>query len=81
VRTPKHVRWLLGAFVAASTLSGAYGLVVPPPPGEEDRLAGTIGEPNQLAAVLVAGIVIALAAGARADALLPADAIAADPLA
>ena len=55
------MRWLLGAFVAASTLSGAYGLVVPPPPGEEDRLAGTMGEPNQLAAVLVAGLVIALA--------------------
>src|SRR4051812_16828864 len=55
VRTRQHVRWLLGAFVAASTLSGAYGLISPPPPGEEDRLAGTIGEPNQLAAVLVAG--------------------------
>ena len=53
----------LGAFVLASTLSGAYGLVSPPPPGEEDRLAGTIGEPNQLAAVLVAGVVIALALG------------------
>src|SRR5439155_13641732 len=61
VRTRQHVRWLLGAFVAASTLSGAYGLVVPPPVTEEDRLAGTIGEPNQLAAVLVAGLVIALA--------------------
>lgn len=61
VRTRQHVRWLLGAFVLASTLSGAYGLVAPPPPGEEDRLAGTIGEPNQLAAVLVAGFVIALA--------------------
>lgn len=61
VRTPTHVRWLLGAFVTASTLSGAYGLVVPPPPGAEERLGGTVGEPNQLAAVLVAGIVIALA--------------------
>jgi O-antigen ligase len=61
VRTPQHVRWLLGAFVAASTLSGAYGLVAPPPVTDQDRLAGTIGEPNQLAAVLVAGLVIALA--------------------
>jgi O-antigen ligase len=61
VRTRQHVRWLLGAFVLASTLSGAYGLISPPPPGEEDRLAGTIGEPNQLAAVLVAGFVISLA--------------------
>lgn len=61
VRTPRHVRWLLGTLVAASTLSGAYGLFVPPPPGSEDRLAGTVGEPNQLAAVLVASIVISLA--------------------
>jgi O-antigen ligase len=61
VRENKHVIWLLTAFVVASTLSAAYGLLVPPTPGEEDRLAGTIGEPNQLAAVLVAGLVIALA--------------------
>jgi O-antigen ligase len=61
VRTQQHVRWLLWAFVAASTLSGAYGLVAPPPTTDQDRLAGTIGEPNQLAAVLVAGVVIALA--------------------
>jgi O-antigen ligase len=61
MRTRQHVRWLLLAFVAASTLSGAYGLVVPPPATDQDRLAGTIGEPNQLAAVLVAGLVIALA--------------------
>jgi exopolysaccharide production protein ExoQ len=61
VRNRQHVRWLVGAFVASSTLSGAYGLVVPPAPGAEDRLAGTIGEPNQLAAVLVAGVVLAAA--------------------
>ncbi|MEA2439344.1 MAG: hypothetical protein QOH76_768 [Thermoleophilaceae bacterium] len=61
VRDRKHVIWLLSAFVLASTLSAAYGLIVPPTPGDEDRLAGTIGEPNQLAAVLVAGLVIALA--------------------
>ncbi|MEA2431384.1 MAG: hypothetical protein QOI19_1857, partial [Thermoleophilaceae bacterium] len=61
VRERKHVIWLLSAFVIASTLSAAYGLIVPPTPGSEDRLAGTIGEPNQLAAVLVAGLVISLA--------------------
>jgi O-antigen ligase len=61
VRTRKHALWLLGAFVAASALSAAYGLAVPPQPGDEDRLAGTIGEPNQLAAVLVAGLVLSLA--------------------
>jgi O-antigen ligase len=61
VRERKHVVWLLSAFVVASTLSAAYGLIAPPTPGSEDRLAGTIGEPNQLAAVLVAGFVISLA--------------------
>ena len=61
VRERKHVIWLLSAFVVASTLSAAYGLIVPPAPGSEDRLAGTIGEPNQLAAVLVAGFVISIA--------------------
>jgi O-antigen ligase len=61
IRTRQHVIWLVGAFVAASTLSGAYGLFAPPAAGTQDRLAGTIGEPNQLAAVLVAGVVLALA--------------------
>jgi O-antigen ligase len=60
VRTRQHVIWLVGAFVAASTASGAYGMYAPPAP-DTDRLAGTIGEPNQLAAVLVAGVVLALA--------------------
>jgi O-antigen ligase len=61
VRAPKHVVWLLGAFVLASSLSAAYGLIAPPVPGNEGRLSGTIGEPNQLAAVLVAGLVLSAA--------------------
>src|SRR4051794_39349015 len=61
VRTRKHVIWLLGAFVVASALSAAYGLITPPIPGDEGRLSGTIGEPNQLAAVLVAGLVLSAA--------------------
>jgi O-antigen ligase len=59
VRTRKHVIWLLSAFVLSSALSAAYGLIAPPVPGNEGRLSGTIGEPNQLAAVLVAGLVLA----------------------
>jgi O-antigen ligase len=61
VRTRKHAIWLLSAFVVASALSAAYGLIAPPVPGEEGRLSGTIGEPNQLAAVLVAGLVLSAA--------------------
>jgi O-antigen ligase len=47
----------------ASLLSAAYGFVTPPDPslGESDRLAGTLGDSNALAAVLVAGVVLSLA--------------------
>jgi O-antigen ligase len=54
------VIWLVAAFVAASTLSAVYGLVVSVPTGDEGRLGGSLGEPNELAAVLVAGIVLAV---------------------
>ena len=65
IRKPKHVVWLVSAFVTASTLSAGYGLLVPRPGGEnEGRLGGTLGEPNELAAVLVAGLVLALALAA-----------------
>jgi O-antigen ligase len=59
VRNRKHVIWLVAAFVAASTLSAVYGLVVSAPTGDQGRLGGSLGEPNELAAVLVAGIVLA----------------------
>jgi O-antigen ligase len=64
IRTRRHVEWLLGAFVVASLLSAAYGLVTPPDPEgvqASDRLAGTLGDANALAAVLVAGVVVSLA--------------------
>jgi putative inorganic carbon (HCO3(-)) transporter len=63
VRTPKQFVWTLGAYVVGATLAGAYGLVRPP----EDvayydiqRVAGTLGDPNELASVLVPAIVLAL---------------------
>jgi O-antigen ligase len=64
IRTRRHVEWLLGAFVVASLLSAAYGFITPPDPQGvqgSDRLAGTLGDANALAAVLVAGTVLALA--------------------
>jgi O-antigen ligase len=63
IRTRRHVQWLVGAFVVASLLSAAYGFVTPPDPslGEADRLAGTLGDSNALAAVLVAGVMLSLA--------------------
>ena len=64
IRTRRHVEWLLSAFVLASLLSALYGLITPPDPQGiqgSDRLAGTLGDANALAAVLVAGVVIAFA--------------------
>jgi O-antigen ligase len=63
IRKRRHVEWLVGAFVVAALLSAAYGFVTPPDPslGESDRLAGTLGDSNALAAVLVAGVVLSLA--------------------
>jgi O-antigen ligase len=63
IRERRHVEWLIGAFVVSALLSAAYGLVTPPDPtlGEADRLAGTLGDSNALAAVLVAGVVLSLA--------------------
>jgi putative inorganic carbon (HCO3(-)) transporter len=64
IRTRRHVEWLLWAFVISSVLSAAYGFVTPPDPGGvqgSDRLAGTLGDANALAAVLVAGVVLSFA--------------------
>ncbi len=59
---------VMAAFLAGAVIAAMYGLVTPPPdPLEADRLSGTVGNPNQLAAVLVVGAVLGtgLAAAAR----------------
>ena len=66
VRVERQAVWLVGAFVAGATLAAAYGIVAPPQATEADRLAGTVGEPNELAAVLVAGIALAVGLAAMA---------------
>jgi O-antigen ligase len=60
VRTRDQLMWVLAAFVAGATVSALYGFAVPNAsvPG---RLTGTIGDPNEQAAVLVAAIPMALA--------------------
>jgi O-antigen ligase len=60
VRTREQLLWVLAAYVAGATVSALYGFAVPNAsvPG---RLTGTIGDPNEQAAVLVAAIPIALA--------------------
>jgi O-antigen ligase len=60
VRTRQQLLWVLAAYVVAATVSALYGFAVPNAavPG---RLTGTIGDPNEQAAVLVAAIPMALA--------------------
>lgn len=62
VRTPKQFVWALGAYVVGATAAAAYGLAQPPTETayhDVSRVAGTLGDPNELAAVLVPAIVLA----------------------
>jgi O-antigen ligase len=64
IRTPRDVIWVLGAFVLGSAGAVVYGLVSGADPssfgGDSARLAGQAENPNELAATLVAGFVLAL---------------------
>lgn len=62
VKTRRQVVLVLGAFVLSAAFSAAYGLVIPAEStGYEDleRVGGPMGDPNALARVLVAGLVLA----------------------
>ncbi len=68
LRKRRDVVWVVGAYVAGAAIAAAYGIAAPPTStGGADvaRLSGTVGDPNEFAAVLVAGLplAIALAAG------------------
>ncbi len=66
VRTRKQVAWVLIAFVAGAIASAVYGSVSPSVEAGV-RLTGARFEPNELAAVLVAGVALSagLASAAR----------------
>lgn len=65
VRTRKEATWLVAAFLLGAVISAAYGIVATPSgggdPTTEGRLGGDAGSPNELAAVLVAGLALAAA--------------------
>ena len=64
VRTEKHVRWVLLAVVLATLINSVLGIVGPADPTRalgDDRAQGLAGGSNELAAALVAGIVLSLA--------------------
>ena len=72
IRTPQHIRMVLGAFIAGATFAALYGVVATPDASEFayaagseglNRIAGTVGDPNVLAATLVAGLMISVAMG------------------
>lgn len=61
VRERRHAMWVAAAFVGGATIAAVVALIYRPDPGQYDvaRATGTIGDPNELAAVLVAGLIIA----------------------
>ncbi len=60
VRNARHVKLVAGMFILGGVLNAVYGLLHPASASDADRLAGTVGEPNQLAAVLVAALALAV---------------------
>jgi hypothetical protein len=64
VRTPKQFVWVIGAYVTGAALAAAYGLLNPPDDVayyDVSRVGGTLGDPNELAAVLVPGMILGAA--------------------
>jgi O-antigen ligase len=62
VKTPRQALWAIGAYVTGAAVAAGYGVLHPPPDVayyEVSRATGTIGDPNELAAVLVGGTVLA----------------------
>jgi O-antigen ligase len=60
VREPKHARWLVRGYIAGAVLSALVGLfVTAPATTDTTRLSGGIGDPNELALVLVPGLALA----------------------
>lgn len=63
LRTRRDISWVIAAFVAGTAISVAYGIALSPAAGSTaaDRASGTVGDPNEFAAVLVAGLPLAVA--------------------
>ena len=64
VRTPRQLAWTIGAYVGGSALAAGYGILNPPTDVayyDVTRVSGTIGDPNELASVLVGGTILAAA--------------------
>ena len=70
INQTRHLTWLAIALAGGATAAALYGLAVDPnnaaaaasstSAGQLDRVAGTVGDPNVLAATLVIGVVMAV---------------------
>jgi O-antigen ligase len=64
IREPRHLWWVFSAFLTGAVFSAVVGLsgVTQPEtkPGAEGRLIGGIGDPNELASVLLPALAFAL---------------------
>jgi O-antigen ligase len=60
VRGQRDLIKVIGAFVTGATVAAAYGFLQPPPTNEVERLAGTLGNANELATILVVGFVLGI---------------------
>jgi len=57
----RQMRWLVHGYVGGAVASGLVGLVVPAPSeGDTGRLTGGVGDPNELALVLVPALALAV---------------------
>jgi O-antigen ligase len=66
VRKEHDLVEVLAAFLAGAVIAAVYGLLTPAPdPTTADRLSGTIGNPNELASVLVVGAALGMGLAAR----------------
>jgi O-antigen ligase len=61
IRERRHAVWVTASFVAGATIAAVFAVIYRPDPGQYDvaRAAGTVGDPNELASVLVAGLILA----------------------
>jgi O-antigen ligase len=70
IRKRADLAWVIGAFVCGAGIAVAYGIAMPPATGAStavERLAGTTGDPDGLAQVLVAALPLAVALAAGRD--------------
>jgi len=63
IREPRHVTWVVAAYLAGALLSALIGIVATSPDGGADfeprRLEGGLADPNELAAILVPALAFA----------------------